>query len=229
MEECSKEKKPKTTLELTPDDSEHQQGFWERLKQRGPSSQPWATGPGFLLTDWRLLDGGSPSCYGNPDDGAVWSAAVEGLALWLGVQLLVVSDHQMQLKRWCFLRPASTTQHSRRRYAAAPEKHSWQLKLVAEDVNPPGSALLVGCMNPSEHLRDISLSGRGCWDNKLLSVFSQRQGQSCLQGCVLINAVVLERKNNGRKSSQASTEVEQDVAHIWAWTDSTQDRLINTA
>lgn len=207
------QKKEKTTLLLTPDHSEHQQGFWEWLKQRGRRSQPWATDPGFFLTDWRPLDGGSPSCYGNPDDWCRVKCSSGRFGSLTGSSAaFVVSNHQMQLKRWCFFCPASTTQHSRRRYAAAPEKktkHSWQLKQVAGDVNPSGSALFVGCTNPSEHLRDISPSGRGCWENKLLSVLSQRQRQSCLQGCVLVNAVVLEKKKQWQ-------EIKESIK--WSWT-----------
>lgn len=81
------------------------------------------------------------------------------------------------------------------RYIANMLSSPWHGKQVTEYVNPPGSVCVCWLRETlwaTERQQPFcSLLVR---ERELLSVISQRQGQSCLQGCIFIDAVVLENK-----------------------------------
>lgn len=113
--------------------------------------------------------------------GSVRAKAVDGLGQCLS---LVVSNPQNVTSVLLLLRKIANMLRS-----------PWHGKQVIEYVNPPRSVCVCWLRETlwaTERQQPFwSLLVR---ERELLSVISQRQRQSCLQGCIFINAVVLEKK-----------------------------------
>lgn len=75
---------------------------------------------GLYIQTGDFFYGGSPSCCGDPNDGAMWTEAVDGSFSCLRSQIIKWD--------WCFLCPAPASQRSTWCNAAAPRKTSLALK-----------------------------------------------------------------------------------------------------